>query len=81
MLILRSVMPIQRERGCQYRERGDAKEAGMLIPKESDADTKCYQLTKPVTQQQSERLANWCERRVWKLFQDESAVGTTSNLL
>jgi hypothetical protein len=35
----------------------------------------------PVTQQQSERLANRYERRVQKLFQDKSAVGRTSNLL
>jgi hypothetical protein len=60
-----------REQGCRYRERGDAnveecdtEEAGMLIPSEIDADTECYQGTKPVTQQQSERLANRCERRV-----------------
>jgi hypothetical protein len=84
----REGMPIQRERGCQYRERGDAdvkecdtKGAGMRIPRESDADTECYQVTKPGTQQQSGRLANGCERQVRKLFQDESAVGRTSNLL
>jgi hypothetical protein len=77
-------MPIQRERGCRYTERGDAdvKEcdtegAGMLIPRESDANanTKCYQVTKPVTQQRSVGLASQCERQVWKLFQDESTVG------
>jgi hypothetical protein len=66
ILMPRSAIPM--EQGCQYQWRGDA-------------DAKCYQITMPVTQQQSVRLANQCERRVWKLFQDKSTVGRTSNLL
>jgi hypothetical protein len=40
-----------------------------------DTNAKGYQVTMPITQQQSVLLANQCERQVWKLFQDKSAVG------
>jgi hypothetical protein len=55
----------------------------MPMLRESDADAKAegYQVMMPITQQQSVLLANRCERRVWKLFQDKSTVGRTSNLL
>jgi hypothetical protein len=46
----------------------------MLMPSESDADAEGYQVIMPITQQQSVLLASRCERRVWKLFQDKSAV-------
>jgi hypothetical protein len=48
-------MPIPKERGCLYRERGDAdveeydtEGAGMLIPRESNLDAECYQVMKSV---------------------------------
>jgi hypothetical protein len=56
----------------------------MLMPRRSNANAEGYQVIMPImpiTQQQSVLLANWCERQVWKLFQDKSAVGRTSNLL
>jgi hypothetical protein len=63
----KSAIPM--EQGCQYQWRGDAntKECytygvGMPIPMRRDADAKCYQITMPVTQNQSVILANWCER-------------------
>jgi hypothetical protein len=74
-------MPIQREREDAAVEEWDTERPGMQKPRKTNANTECSQVTKPVTQQQSERLANWCERRVQKLFQDKSTVGRTSNLL
>jgi hypothetical protein len=53
----------------------------MPMSRRSDADAEGYQVIMPVTQQQLVLLASWCERRVWKLFQDKSTVGRTSNLL
>jgi hypothetical protein len=79
---------IQRKQGGRYRERRDADVeecntygAGMLILRERGCRCRMLPDTMPVTQQLSVRLANQCERLVWKLFQDESAVGRTSNLL
>jgi hypothetical protein len=68
---------VRSEQGGGYQ--GNA----MPMPRESDADAEaeCYQVMKPITQQQLVWLANRCERQVWKLFQDESVVGRTSNLL
>jgi hypothetical protein len=53
----------------------------MPMPSESNVDAEGYQVIMPITQQQSVLLASRCERRVWKLFQDKSAVWRTSNLL
>jgi hypothetical protein len=63
------------------REQCQCQRGAMPMPKRSNAEAKGYQVIMPITQQQSVLLANWCERRVWKLFQDKSAVGRTSNLL
>jgi hypothetical protein len=49
----------------------------MPMPSESDADAKGYQVIMPITQQRSVLLDSRCERRVWKLFQDKSAVWRT----
>jgi hypothetical protein len=53
-------MPIPKERGCQYEERreADAEECdtegvGRWISRESNAEAECYQVMKPITQQQS----------------------------
>jgi hypothetical protein len=53
----------------------------MLMPSKSDADAEGYQVIIPITQQLSVLLARRFEIRVWKLFQDRSAVWRTSNLL
>jgi hypothetical protein len=81
-------MPIPRKGGCRYKERRDAdaegcntERPGMPMPSESDADAEGYQVIIPITQQLSGLLASRCERQVWKLFQDKSAVWRTSNLL
>jgi hypothetical protein len=60
---------------CRCRVRA------MPMPRRNDADAEGYQVIMPITQQQSVLLASQCERRVWKLFQDKSAVWRTSNLL
>jgi len=51
------------------------------MPRRSNANAEGYQVIMPITQQQSVILASRCERRVWKLFQDKSAVWRTSSLL
>jgi hypothetical protein len=75
MKILRGSDADAESEQCRCRVRA------MPMPSETDADAEGYQVRIPITQQLSVLLAVQCERRVWKLFQDKSAVRSTSNLL